>query len=197
MTTQPTSPKTLPEKDAIFAAFASVDHYCLRSEDLGRMETFVTAEDYDKLLEAHRVALAAQPIGVIPEGMALVPIRMTQEMSDVTNEEGWQWEDVLAAAGAITSQQYDEASAAPQPPAGQQQAAPNTNEINGLDDKNGSQQAASAISKTGWPPGMLQDDDRGLSQWLASKPDARKNAREAAPDPHRTTTAVNQPGEPS
>ena len=23
--------------------------------------------------------------------------------------------------------------------------------------------------KTGWPPGMLQDDCKGLSQWLASK----------------------------
>lgn len=33
---------------------------------------------------------------------------------------------------------------------------------------------------TGWPPGMLQDDCRGLSIWLASKPDARRLAREAA-----------------
>jgi hypothetical protein len=33
---------------------------------------------------------------------------------------------------------------------------------------------------TGAPPGMLQDDSRGLSQWLASKPDARRHAREAA-----------------
>jgi hypothetical protein len=32
---------------------------------------------------------------------------------------------------------------------------------------------------TGWPPGLLQDDDRKLSRWLASRPDAlyqlRKN----------------------
>lgn len=34
--------------------------------------------------------------------------------------------------------------------------------------------------RTGWPPGMLQDDCRGLSIWLASKPDARMRAREAA-----------------
>jgi hypothetical protein len=33
---------------------------------------------------------------------------------------------------------------------------------------------------TGWPPGMLQDDSRELSQALASKPDARMHAREAA-----------------
>lgn len=34
--------------------------------------------------------------------------------------------------------------------------------------------------KTGHPPGLLQDDDRGLSKWLAGKPDARRRAREAA-----------------
>ena len=26
---------------------------------------------------------------------------------------------------------------------------------------------------TGWPPGMLQDDCRGLSRWLSNKLDAR------------------------
>lgn len=34
--------------------------------------------------------------------------------------------------------------------------------------------------KTGWPAGMLQDDSRELSKALASKPDARLHAREAA-----------------
>jgi hypothetical protein len=33
---------------------------------------------------------------------------------------------------------------------------------------------------TGNPPGMLQDDSAGMSKWLASKPDAMRNAREAA-----------------
>lgn len=33
--------------------------------------------------------------------------------------------------------------------------------------------------KTGWPPGLLQDDSRGLSRWFASKPDAMRHAREA------------------
>jgi hypothetical protein len=28
-------------------------------------------------------------------------------------------------------------------------------------------------SKTGWPPGMLQDDSRGLSEWLSTRPGAR------------------------
>lgn len=34
--------------------------------------------------------------------------------------------------------------------------------------------------RTGWPEGMLQDDDRNLSRWLANTPDARRHAREAA-----------------
>jgi len=32
--------------------------------------------------------------------------------------------------------------------------------------------------RTGWPPGMLQDDDRRLSRWLASRPGARGQVRE-------------------
>jgi hypothetical protein len=31
--------------------------------------------------------------------------------------------------------------------------------------------------KTGWPPGLLQDDDRKLSKWFAAKPDARYQLR--------------------
>lgn len=34
--------------------------------------------------------------------------------------------------------------------------------------------------KTGWPPGMLQDDDRKLSKALANKVDSRMHTREAA-----------------
>lgn len=34
--------------------------------------------------------------------------------------------------------------------------------------------------KTGWPPGMLQDDDKGLSRWLASRLDARQIVRQVA-----------------
>jgi len=33
---------------------------------------------------------------------------------------------------------------------------------------------------TGNKAGMLQDDSRALSRWLASTPDARRHAREAA-----------------
>lgn len=31
--------------------------------------------------------------------------------------------------------------------------------------------------KTGWPPGLLQDDDKKLSQWFASRIDARWQVR--------------------
>ena len=31
--------------------------------------------------------------------------------------------------------------------------------------------------KTGWPPGLLQDDCKGLSRWLASRLDAREVLR--------------------
>ncbi len=34
--------------------------------------------------------------------------------------------------------------------------------------------------KTGWPPGMLQDDCRELSKWLSTRVDSRHVAREAA-----------------
>lgn len=34
--------------------------------------------------------------------------------------------------------------------------------------------------RTGWPAGLWQDDDRGLSKWLANRIDSRRHAREAA-----------------
>ena len=33
--------------------------------------------------------------------------------------------------------------------------------------------------RTGWPPGLLQDDCRKLGKWFAGKPDARQKVREA------------------
>lgn len=33
---------------------------------------------------------------------------------------------------------------------------------------------------TGWPAGMMQDDCRQLSKWLATRPNAKQEAREAA-----------------
>jgi len=33
------------------------------------------------------------------------------------------------------------------------------------------------INKTGWPPNLLQDDNRKLSEWFASRLDARQVVR--------------------
>lgn len=43
----------------------------------------------------------------------------------------------------------------------------------------GSQENARSDERTGWPPGLLQDDSRELSRALASKPDAMVHARDA------------------
>ena len=43
-----------------------------------------------------------------------------------------------------------------------------------------SRRAQPEAPRTGWPPGLLQDDSRELSRWLASKPDARRRVREAS-----------------
>jgi hypothetical protein len=37
----------------------------------------------------------------------------------------------------------------------------------------------SDLAKTGWAPGMLQDDSRELSRWLANQPHARRHVRES------------------
>jgi hypothetical protein len=38
--------------------------------------------------------------------------------------------------------------------------------------------------KTGWPPGLLQDDCAKLSRWFASRPDARYVIRKLFGDPY-------------
>ncbi|PVX86430.1 hypothetical protein [Paraburkholderia unamae] len=50
-----------------------------------------------------------------PKGFALVPLRLTRAMDEVLSDEGWQWEDLLAAAGAITEEQYNEIADEPAP----------------------------------------------------------------------------------
>lgn len=43
----------------------------------------------------------------VPVGYALVPMRMNREMERiVSDEDNWQWEDLLAAANAITESDY-------------------------------------------------------------------------------------------
>lgn len=52
-----------------------------------------------------------------PMGYALVPLIMNREMHEVLSDEGWQWEDLLAAAEAITEEQYNQIAASPAAPA--------------------------------------------------------------------------------
>lgn len=44
----------------------------------------------------------------------------------------------------------------------------------------GRKRECAMLEKTGAPPGMLQDDCRPLSIWLANRIDSRRHAREAA-----------------
>lgn len=50
--------------------------------------------------------------------------------------------------------------------------------------------------RTGSPPGMLQDDSRELSRALASKPDARMHARDAADQAGSLSAGGNSEAEP-
>ena len=45
--------------------------------------------------------------------------------------------------------------------------------------RKGASHAADNGGKTGSPPGMLQDDSRGLSRYLANSPHARQHVLEA------------------
>lgn len=85
----------------------------VRSHSTG--ETIVSRCDEAHAAEAEAHAaidrLASAPAQV-PEGMALVPLRMNAEMQRVSREDGWQWEDLLAAAGC-TEEQCNAASEEP------------------------------------------------------------------------------------
>jgi hypothetical protein len=71
----------------------------------------VDATRISTVLSFARALLASKP--AVPEGFALVPLILTREMDEVLSDEGWQWEDLLAAAEAITEEQYNQISTAP------------------------------------------------------------------------------------
>jgi hypothetical protein len=48
------------------------------------------------------------------------------------------------------------------------------------------------MKKTGWPPGLLQDDCRKLHKWFASRPDARYVIRKLFGDPTVTSLPYQQ-----
>jgi len=74
-----------------------------------------TYEPADAALSEGTVPLYAAPLASVEaqsrlsearDSHVLVPLRLTQEMRDVMDQEGWQWEDLLAAANAISEEQY-------------------------------------------------------------------------------------------
>ena len=56
--------------------------------------------------------ITTPPAAFVQDGMVLVPKRMTKAMRYVTDQEDWTWEDLLAAAEAITEDEYHEIAAA-------------------------------------------------------------------------------------
>jgi hypothetical protein len=44
------------------------------------------------------------------------------------------------------------------------------------------------MGKTGWPAGLLQDDSRGLSDWFASRVDAKHTVRNVCAEIERNRT---------
>ena len=47
---------------------------------------------------------------------------------------------------------------------------------------------------TGWPPGLLQDDDRGLFDWLASRIDAAAHVRDVCGEQRVNLAPKNRDG---
>lgn len=81
--------------------------------------------DKAELFEVVEAALASAPPAAEPVGMKLVPMIPTAEMNRVMDSEGWCWEDVLAAAGVITEDEYqDIAASGTHQPAAPQPAEP-------------------------------------------------------------------------
>lgn len=70
----------------------------------------------DSDMEAYAREAVRMNAQAVPDEMVLIPKRLTKEMESVINDEDWQWEDFLAAAEAITLDEYSElVAAAPQP----------------------------------------------------------------------------------
>jgi hypothetical protein len=88
-----------------------------QSREIGRLywnevseETYLYQVKLPKFIETR--ILYAAPQQAIPSGYALVPHRLTKAMDRVLSEDDWQWEDLLAAANAITEQEYQDISTA-------------------------------------------------------------------------------------
>lgn len=87
----------------------------LSPSDVGTFPLPTPREQFYADADAANVAAPVAPAEPA-EGWVLVPKRMTQEMRDVTDSEGWTWEDLLAEAGSISQEEYAAIAAAPMAP---------------------------------------------------------------------------------
>jgi len=84
-----------------------------RAEIIAELRSVVPHDGNDARVELMRKAadMLAADAQAIPTGYALVPIKMNPAMNDITDQDDWQWADLLAAAEAITEDQYNESQA--------------------------------------------------------------------------------------
>lgn len=100
-------------RDALLAAPAAPaptdgaieDFLAARITNEGRVPMIATIREALAKWGNAAPAPAAQPV---PDGFALVPLRMNAEMEALANQGEWEWADMLAAAEAITPKQYDD-----------------------------------------------------------------------------------------
>jgi hypothetical protein len=79
-----------------------------RDAEIERLRKDLT--DFIALAARHPDGYASAPEAAQPAGYVLVPLRPNKEMARVLREEDWSWADLLAAAEAITEDQYDSAA---------------------------------------------------------------------------------------
>jgi hypothetical protein len=112
------SPPAPVEAGAVPVAWRHSKTMCLYET-----EEEVPLADGDEWAEPLYAAPPAPVEAVVPDGYALVPLRPNAEMARVMAEPDWQWQDVLAAAEAVTEDQYNAIAAPSDSPAQQETVA--------------------------------------------------------------------------
>lgn len=84
----------------------------------------ITLTEHEHLMRAYDLQARAQVQGELSvdqmremlsvHKLAIVPMRATHAMLDAMSDDDWQWSDLLAAAKAITEDEYDWIDATPQ-----------------------------------------------------------------------------------
>jgi hypothetical protein len=97
---------------AVNSLGAFVSEHGWAQTDMDTLDALCAAMPAADLAAAHSLSAAAPALEApaaptVPPGFALVPLRLTRAMNEAISEEGWQWEDLLAAAQAVTEEQYE------------------------------------------------------------------------------------------